>query len=72
MHGRAWYQHKGGAANYLYMPYDLDYLSYTSGVQGANNVYGVEYHTGEGPLRAANQHNVPCAVCMLQQGWQSQ
>ena len=55
--------HKGGAANYLCMPDDPDYLSYTPGVQGHNYVYGAEYETRGMPLRAVHNHNVPCAVC---------
>ena len=61
--GGTHYSHKGGAANYLCMPDDPDYLSYTSGVQGYNYVYGVEYEPGGGPLEGVTQHNVPCAVC---------
>jgi len=64
--GGTWFQHKGGAANYLCMPNDPDYLRYQSGVQGYNYVYGVEYQThdhGPGPLSAVHDHNVPCAVC---------
>ena len=61
--GGTWWQHKGGAANYLCMPDDPDYLSYQSGIQGYNYVYGAEYEIGGGPLRAVNNHNVPCAVC---------
>ena len=61
--GGTWWQHKGGAANYLCMPDDPDYLSYRSGVQGYNYVYGTEYQTNPGPLQAIHDHNVPCAVC---------
>ena len=61
--GGTHHTHKGGAANYLCMPDDPDYLSYQSGVQGYNYVYGVEYWTYGGPLRAVHDHNVPCAVC---------
>ena len=57
--GGTWYAHKGGAANYLCMPDDPDYL----GVQGWNFVYGTEYQTGRMPLSAVYDHNVPCAVC---------
>ena len=58
------FSQKGGAANYLCMPDNPDYLSYRPGVQGYNYVYGTEYETGGGnPLRAVNDHNVPCAVC---------
>jgi len=64
--GRAsgtWYQHKGGAANYLCTPDDPDYLRYNSGVQGYSSMYGTEYQSHHGPLSAVNNHNVPCAVC---------
>ena len=61
--GGTWYQHKGGAVNYLCMPDDPDYLSYQPGVQGWNYVYGTEYESHQGPLRAVHNHNVPCAVC---------
>ena len=55
---------KGGAANYLCMPDDPDYLSYTPGVQGWSYVYGAEYELFPGsPFSAVNHHNVPCAVC---------
>ena len=55
--------HQGGAANYLCMPDDPDYLRYQPGVQGYSYVYGVEYQTGGGPFSAVQNHNVPCAVC---------
>ena len=55
--------HKGGAANYLCMPGDPDYLRYGPGVQGYSYVYGVEYESHHGPLSAVDEHNVPCAVC---------
>ena len=58
--GGTWYTHKGGAANYLCMSDDPDYLSYTPGVQGYSYVYGAEYKR---PLQAVYHHNVPCAVC---------
>ena len=61
--GGTWWNHKGGAANYLCMPDDPDYLSYQSGVQGYSYVYGVEYESNSGPLSAVQDHNAPCAVC---------
>ena len=57
------HSHKGGAANYLCMPGDPDYLRYKPGVQGHSYVYGVEYETDGGPLSAVDEDNVPCAVC---------
>ena len=61
--GGTYYSHKGGAANYLCMPDHPDYLSYLAGVQGHSYVYGAEYQSHQGPLRAVHNHNVPCAVC---------
>jgi len=62
--GGSQYNQKGGAANYLCMPGDPDYLRYESGVQGYSYVYGVEYDSYRGqPLSAVHNHNVPCAVC---------
>jgi len=61
--GGTHYNNVGGAANYLCMPDDPDYLRYDPGVQGYNYVYGVEYETSGQPLSAVNEHNVPCAVC---------
>jgi len=60
--GGSQHNHKGGAANYLCMPDDPDYLRYNPGVQGSNYVYGVEYHS-YGILSSLYYHNVPCAVC---------
>ena len=69
--GETHHVHKGGAANYLCMPDDPDYLSYTPGVQGYNYVYGAEYWTvGHFQLLTTTMFPVQCA--MLQQGWQSQ
>ena len=62
--GGTHYTHSGGAANYLCMPDDPDYLHYQPGVQGYNYVYGAEYEIPSSqPLSAVNNHNVPCAVC---------
>ena len=61
--GGSHHTHKGGAANYLCMPDDPDYLRYSPGVQGYSYVYGAEYQSHNGPLSAVFNHNVPCAVC---------
>ena len=58
--GGSWFSHTGGGANYLCMPNDPDYLTYTPGVQGLSPVYGAEYQAG---LPNIHDHNVPCAVC---------
>ena len=68
--GRAagsFWNEKGGGTNYLCLPEQPQYSTYTAGVQGGRaHLYGTEYHTtsgNDGPLRSFNSHNVPCAVC---------
>ena len=56
---------KGGAANYLCMPEDPEYLEYTAGVQGTSLVMGAEYEAAGGPLRSVNKLNIPCAMCYV-------
>ena len=60
--GSSYHAHSGGGANYICMPNDPEYSSYTNGSQGYSYVYGTEY---EGPPLAPGmiQHNAPCAVC---------
>ena len=64
------YTHRGGGANYLCLPEQPQYSTYTAGAQSLRaHLYGAEYETGLinagtiGPLSAVNDHNVPCAVC---------
>ena len=60
------YGHKGGAANYLCMPDDPDYLQYLGGAQGYSFVARVEYWFHSMPsLSSVNRHNVPCALCYV-------
>ena len=69
--GRAagsFYDQSGGGANYLCLPEQPQYSTYTAGSQGGRAyLYGAEYQTGNGyansPLRSFHDHNVPCAVC---------
>jgi hypothetical protein len=63
--GGTFYNHKGGAANYLCMPLHPEYssaLRYIAGAQGHSYVYGAEY---ENPIQSTHDHNVPCAVCYV-------
>ena len=70
--GRAagsYYNQKGGGANYLCLPEQPQYSTYTAGTQvGRAYLYGTEYQAGgvhlqdSGPL-SFGDHNVPCAVC---------
>ena len=55
--------HSGGAANYLCMPNDPQYGSYTSGTQRGNYVYGAEYTTFSLPMNDVHDHDAPCAIC---------
>ena len=61
------YHEKGGAANYICLPEQPQYSTYTAGTQiGRAHLYGAEYQTGAydiGPLSSLYNHNVPCAVC---------
>ena len=64
------YTQKGGGANYLCLPEQPQYSTYTAGTQtGRAYLYGAEYETGGnfqdriGPLSSVGEHNVPCAVC---------
>ena len=61
------YTQKGGGANYLCLPEQPQYSTFTAGTQsGRAYLYGAEYQTGgndNGPLTSVHDHNVPCAVC---------
>ena len=61
------YNQRGGGANYLCLPEQAQYSTYTAGAQdGRAFLYGAEYQTtgsDNGPLRSFHYHNVPCAVC---------
>ena len=63
--GGSWFDHQGGAANYLCMPTDPEYnanFTYSAGVQGRSYVYGAEYQF---PVQGIRDDNVPCAVCYV-------
>jgi len=58
----------GGGANYICLPEQPQYSTYTAGTQsGRVYLYGAEYQTRNGqdigPLSSFGEHNVPCAVC---------
>lgn len=59
--GGSHYTHHGGAANYICLVKEPEYLS-TQVASGTSAVYGSEY---ESPLQdpVLNNHNVPCAIC---------
>ena len=54
--------------NYICLPEQPQYSTYTAGTQGGRAfLYGAEYETSlwdnSGPMRFLHDHNVPCAVC---------
>ena len=63
--GGSWYNDRNGAANYLCLPDEPVYLEYLAGRQGESVVHGAEYESYNGPHRALQDHNVPCAVCYV-------
>ena len=55
---------------YLCMPDNPQYSTYVPGVQGPSYIYGVEYRLHQAGLPIPpnrHYHNVPCAVCHVQQ-----
>ena len=64
-HGGTQKGHKGGAANYLCLPDDPDYLQYQPGTQGISHISGVEYVLSHPSLSTITNHNAPCAVCYV-------
>ena len=66
------YHESGGAADYLCLPDDPDYVRYTNGVQGRRAyLYGAEYEGWENaPLSSILHHNVHVQYAMLQPGGQ--
>ena len=61
--GSSWDQ-TGGGANYICLPDEPEFLSYTPGISDAQSyIYGSEYETYYGPFAPLNDHNVPCVVC---------
>ena len=58
---------QGGGANYICLPEQPQYSTYTAGAQGGRAfLYGAEYQTAgldNGPLNSFHDHNIPCAVC---------
>ena len=68
--GGSFWSHTGGGANYLCMPAIPEYGRYAPGAQQHSYIYGVEYQVYEAnkPISSnLHDHNVPCAVCHVQQ-----
>ena len=63
--GSSWDQ-TGGGANYICLPGEPEFLSYTPGISDAQSyIYRSEYETYYGPFAPLNDHNVPCVVCYV-------
>ena len=58
---------RGGAADYICLPPNLDYLTEQNGVQGDSPLHGAEYeiYTSSQPLGHLYNQNVPCVVCFV-------
>ena len=64
----SYYSETGGGANYICLPNEPEFLSYTPGVyQWQSYIYGAEYQSygNSGPFSPINNHNVPCVVCYV-------
>ena len=60
------YNQFGGGANYICLPNEPEFLSYTPGISDSQSyIYGTEYQTQAGPLSPLKDHNVPCVVCYV-------
>ena len=58
----------GGGANYIFLPYESEFLYYTPGIyEHQSNIYGAEYqsYVTSDPFTPLNEHNVPCVVCYV-------
>ncbi|XP_061178462.1 uncharacterized protein LOC133187120 [Saccostrea echinata] len=67
--GGSHYNSKGAAVDPLCLPKDPEWGNYIDGKDGAKAyVYGAEYETSTFTSRYAslNHHDVPCAVCLVQ------
>ena len=65
--GGGYHSHKGGAANYLCMPRDPDFLQVEAGTAGSRDlIYTTEYEINNfSPFSHLHNHDAPCAVCRV-------
>ena len=63
---RSSWDQTGGGANYICLPDEPEFLSYTPGIsEHQSYIYGAEYDAYGGPFSPRNEHNVPCVVCYV-------
>ena len=61
------YNQFGGGANYICLPNEPEFLSYTPGMSDSQSyIYGTEYQTQAGPLSPLKDHNVPYVMFPLE------
>ena len=63
------FNERGGGANYLCMPVESpvapEFTNFEPGAQtNRAHLFGLDYVTFDGPLRAVNGRDPPCAVCL--------
>ena len=66
--GGSWYDQIGAAVDLLCLPRDPEWGIYKDGSDGAKAyVYGAEYEISmqNNYLTSVNNHDVPCAVCLV-------
>ena len=66
--GGSSYDETGGGANYICLPNEPEFLSYTPGTSTIQSyIYGAEYETYQngGPFTPLHNHNIPCVVCYV-------
>ena len=65
------FNQRGGGANYLCMPVDVppsELANFEPDTQTNRAfLFGLDYVTFDGPLRAVNEKDPPCAVCMVKE-----
>ena len=64
--GGSWYEHHGGASNYICLPLNPKFEKIASGAQGSAYVYGTEYQVSSQSnmfIKNLDDPDAPCAVC---------
>lgn len=68
--GGSYYTNKGAAVEPLSLPRNPEWGIYIDGHDGQKNyIHGAEYETGSfrGYIKSLQNHDVPCAVCLVRQ-----
>lgn len=68
--GGSYHNHNGAAVEPLCLPRNPEWGIYIDGHDGPKNyIHGAEYETGSfrGYIKSLQNHDVPCAVCLVRQ-----